>query len=268
MKKRLLSFVFAIGIVLSCGFALTACGDTPSEPHEHNWATTWSCDADHHWYACDGCGENEDEAEHLFDDDSDEICNICSYFRGVQRIRYEYDASTQTYTVFKNSSTTDIKYISIPSKYNDGINGIHPVTTIGNSAFWGCNKLTSITIPDSVTTIGNIAFFNCNKLTSITIPNSVTTIVSGAFKATGVTSVIIGNGVTSIGSGAFDFCPDFSVYYMGTVEDWGNITIENENSSLNAATKYYYSATQPTDTTYNYWRYVNNEPVVWTTTGD
>ena len=33
----------------------------------------------------------------------------------------------------------------------------YPVTTIGNSAFIGCSRLKSVTIPSSVTSIGNIA---------------------------------------------------------------------------------------------------------------
>jgi hypothetical protein len=49
------------------------------------------------------------------------------------------------------------------------------VTSIGNSAFYNCQKLTSVTIPDSVTSIGNYAFYNC-PLTSVTIPDSVTSI--------------------------------------------------------------------------------------------
>ena len=36
-------------------------------------------------------------------------------------------------------------------------------------------------IPYSVTSIGNSAFYNCSDLTSVTIPNSVTTISSEAF---------------------------------------------------------------------------------------
>ena len=46
------------------------------------------------------------------------------------------------------------------------------VTAIGNSAFFGCDSLTSITIPDSVTSIGNSAFSGRSSLTSVTIPNS------------------------------------------------------------------------------------------------
>ena len=36
------------------------------------------------------------------------------------------------------------------------------VTSIGNSAFWGCNSLSEIVIPSNVTSIGDSAFCNCN----------------------------------------------------------------------------------------------------------
>ena len=50
------------------------------------------------------------------------------------------------------------------------------ITVIGEKAFYGCNSLTSITIPNSVTTISCAAFVDCYSLSSITIPNSVTKI--------------------------------------------------------------------------------------------
>ena len=54
------------------------------------------------------------------------------------------------------------------------------VTIIGNSAFFGCRKLTDVVIPNSVTDIGNSAFFDCG-LIQVSIPASVTNIGKSAF---------------------------------------------------------------------------------------
>ena len=43
------------------------------------------------------------------------------------------------------------------------------MTTIGNSAFFLCSKLESITIPASVTAIENSAFRACFELTAVTM---------------------------------------------------------------------------------------------------
>ncbi len=81
------------------------------------------------------------------------------------------------------------------------------VTSIGQSAFEQCKKLTNITIPNSVTSIGNFAFYVCSSLTSITIPNSVTSIGDYAFYVcSSLTSITIPNSVTSIGDYAFYAC--------------------------------------------------------------
>ena len=81
------------------------------------------------------------------------------------------------------------------------------VTSIGNSAFYGCTSLTSIEIPSSVKSIGDKAFYGCTSLTSVVIPSSVTSIGKSAFReCTSLTSVVIEDGVTSIGDQAFEGC--------------------------------------------------------------
>lgn len=79
--------------------------------------------------------------------------------------------------------------------------------TIATFAFDSCEKLTSITIPDSVTVIGGSAFYKCTGLTTVTIPDSVTSIGGSVFYyCTGLTSVAIPDSVMSIGRCAFEFC--------------------------------------------------------------
>ena len=90
--------------------------------------------------------------------------------------------------------------VVIPDTYNGT-----PITEISLSAFYYCDNLTSVTIPDSITTIGETAFYHCDSLTSITIPDSVTT----------------------IGEMAFFGCNNVeAIYYMGDITNWCAIDLD------------------------------------------
>ena len=148
-------------------------------------------------------------------------------------LTYSYDSSSQSYSVTGYSNITTSDKVVIPSTYNDGTHGEHPVTSIGGWAFEYCDSLTSVTIGDSVKSIGDDAFSWCSSLTSITIPNSVTSIGKWAFLGCSkLTSMTIPNSVTSIGKSAFENCSSLtSLTIPNSVTSIGN-SVFSDCSSL------------------------------------
>ena len=166
-------------------------------------------------------------------------------FTGMKVYAYDFRSGGIYYKIIGNNvdvTNGDTEYegdIVIPNEVaNDG--KTYKVTGIGNSVFYGCSGLTSITIPSSVTFIATNAFSKCSGLTSrkvesgnkkydsrnscnaiietssntliagcknTMIPSSVTSIGSTAFQGcSGLTSILIPSSVTSIGAVAFAGC--------------------------------------------------------------
>lgn len=137
-------------------------------------------------------------------------------------LKYSLSNNAVTITDYHSSLSGNV---IIPSTI-DG----YPVTTIGNSAFWSCKKITSVTIPSSVKTIGAKAFGYCTNLTSIDVPDGVTSIGADAFydcynlksidipdsitvinahtfyRCMSLTKITIPESITAIGDGAFLTC--------------------------------------------------------------
>jgi len=143
--------------------------------------------------------------------------NWRTIFSDASNLSVIFNANIGAYAFYSSSSNTKLTSVTVGPG----------VTSIGNSAFEGCNGLTaitadpangnytsqegilynkakteivivprgisgSVTIPEDVMSIPSQAFRNCTSLTSITIPNSVTTIGSSAFLGcTGLISITL-----------------------------------------------------------------------------
>ena len=165
--------------------------------------------------------------------------NADTYNLLIDGIYYRTNTFTRTATVVAG----DEKYtgeVIIPESI-EFVGGTYSITTIDWKAFYECNQLTSVSIPNSVTSIGKNVFSGCNSLKAVhitdlaawckisfgdnplysahhlylngkevkdlIIPQSVTSISESAFSGcSGLTSVTIPNSVTSIGDGAFSNC--------------------------------------------------------------
>lgn len=82
-----------------------------------------------------------------------------------------FELSGNSYSVYlKDKYKEDELYISIPSTYDDGINGVHSVTTIKQNGFSHSN-IKSISFPSTINTIQSSAFVGCSNLEKVYAPS-------------------------------------------------------------------------------------------------
>lgn len=81
------------------------------------------------------------------------------------------------------------------------------ITSIGDLAFYNCDKALFVALPESVTKIGNRAFKNCFSLVGIQLPKSLETIGEASFEAcAALKSLDMPQALRSIGNYAFINC--------------------------------------------------------------
>lgn len=154
-------------------YTCTACGETKTEKveklKEHSYGEWTKHDDKQHKHSC-VCGDTQ-YAAHTWDSGKVTKAATCKD-AGVF-----YNCPIETATIpalaVKYIKNSELKTVVITSGFS-----------IGEGAFSGCSKLTSITMPDTMTNIGECAFENCTSLISITIPDSVTSIGRYAFCGT------------------------------------------------------------------------------------
>ena len=137
----------------------------------------------------------------------------------IDGINYRLNEETKTAEVIKKENGYEGD-ITIPETvvFNERT---YRVTSIGDGAFWNCESLTSISIPNSVTCIEDTAFHGCKKLPTITIPDSVEIIGDSAFWGCESLKVIaIPNSVKVIEDYAFANCTSLSSITFQGAAPW------------------------------------------------
>ena len=117
----------------------------------------------------------------------------------IDGIDYQFNPSTETYTVAgESSSTSEVAFLAMVDGY--------PVTSIAESVF-ETSLLTSLSMPWTITEIGKGAFRSCRYLEHVTLSPSITEIPNNCFAGCGVLEeCVVPEGVTTIGESAFEGC--------------------------------------------------------------
>ena len=200
-------------------------------------------------------------------------------------------------------SGSGVESITVPSttkliqanSFND-CTKLTSVTILGNNlnsihtkAFYGCESLSDINIPDGVEIIYDDVFTYCKSLTSLSLPDSVTKFSMNSICHTSITHFVWPKNASRI----FQYMPKYkdgcplnylviqkgtkylqyaqfclydnldTFYYEGTEEEFKEIEIEKASEKWESNLRvYYYSETKPADVGY-YWHYVDGMPVKW-----
>ena len=215
------------------------------EVHIHTYESKGTPSADYATvfvtYTCSGCGD--------------------MYSETITPTDFTVTAENRAMVGFTGATNENLV---IPAVFED--NGTwYLVTEIGHRAFYGCENLVSVTIPDSVTSIGGNAFATCYSLKFVHLGNGIEYIGTCAFDCCHILEeIVIGKGPMTIINHAFYECDILSkIYFYGEKEEFDSITVDEiGNYKFTDATRYYYSETQPT-TEGNFWHYVDGVPTVW-----
>lgn len=120
------------------------------------------------------------------------------------------------------------------------------ITEISSGFMENCPSLTEITIPDGVTEIGYEAFSGCENLQQVTVPEGVTRISGSAFlNCKGMRKITLPKSLVAVRESAFNGCSQLmEVRYLGTVEDWKQIEIEDRNEYLTETSLHSYECVE------------------------
>ncbi|MBQ9762070.1 MAG: leucine-rich repeat protein [Oscillospiraceae bacterium] len=103
------------------------------------------------------------------------------------------------------------------------------VTTLSENCFYGCDRLTTVKLPNTLRHIGKNAFSDCTGLRGIKLPEGLETIGQQAFYGcSALEALYIPGSVNRIGSNALQSCPNLRhIFFVGTAAGFDSIYPQN-----------------------------------------
>ena len=193
--------------------------------------------------------------------------NACAFFgSGITEITLPESVSSLNTAAFDSCPTLEYIYTDSSNRFFTSYNGVlyskngsviirypegkkegyysvrNAVTAVGNSAFYGCESIQVVTLPDSVVRIEPYAFDSCVSLYAIDIPVGVNNIGESAFAGCPALRVLHIKAINpdEFAENAFIKTTGITtVNYDGTAVDWKlakwNNILENNNFTVNCA---------------------------------
>lgn len=201
MKKRAMSLLLALVMMLALLPAQTWATDTVDEPGEAEEQTMPAEPQEEALKAEKTAEAPQVQAEAV-------TSGTCGAEGDGSNLRWSLSGGVLTISGTGAMKNWKNYYDPSPWEKNDQITHVvieSGVTSIGNSAFWGCFYLTDISMPDTVTRIGREAIYACLNLTSLDI-SRVKTFDAGALCNSGLTEVAIPSGITELPGNLLSSC--------------------------------------------------------------
>ena len=162
-------------LLILVALLLPGCAKAGPQPHEHTWENR----------KCVTCGEEK------------EVHRLGNW----AYVLWEETGTMEVVSFLENAEA--VPFWDMP----EGISSVQiadGITDIPDSAFWGCETLVDVALPQTLRTIGKGAFGQCVNLTRINIPEGVTSIGDSAFLMCGsLTRLTIPDSIASIEGNPF-----------------------------------------------------------------
>ena len=142
-----------------------------------------------------------------------------------EELHLELSPDGSAYQVTSVGNCTD-RTVVIPATFEG-----KPVTAIGEAAFFRCQTVEEVVIPEGITTIETCAFTECTKLARVKLPDSLTDIGISAFLGCKqLKEITIPKNVRRIDREAFSECDNLDSIVFEAADRWYSADHEGSGS--------------------------------------